>query len=128
MLCPSSRTALLGMDHAGQDFQEGGFPRAIGADQHDALAAFGLEIHAAVNDVLAVGVVDVFEGDDLQAAAPGLRKVEFDGLVARCRGASIFSMRSTCLSLLWAWAALLALARKRSTNSIRWAISRCWFL
>ena len=37
-------------------------------------------------------------------------------------------MRSICLSLLWAWVALVFLARKRSTNSMRRAISRCWCL
>ena len=35
----------------------------------------------------------------------------------RAVGATIFFMRSICFSLLWACEALLALARKRSTNS-----------
>ena len=35
--------ALLRSQNAGEDFQQGGFAGAIGADQHDALAAFGLE-------------------------------------------------------------------------------------
>ena len=39
-------------------------------------------------------------------------------------GASIFSMRSICLSLLCACDALLALARKRSANSWSFWISR----
>ncbi len=32
--------AILGFDEAAEDFQQGGFTGAIGADEHGALAAF----------------------------------------------------------------------------------------
>src|SRR5207249_6770116 len=56
----------------------GGFAGPVGADEHDALAALGLEIHAAIDDVGAVGVVDIFERDDFEPAAPGLGELEIN--------------------------------------------------
>ncbi len=48
------------------------------ADEHDALAALGLEVEVAVDDVVAVGLLDVFQRDDLQAGARRLREAEID--------------------------------------------------
>ena len=70
--------AGLRLEHAGQNLQQGGFARAIRADEHDALAALGLEIHAAIDHVFAVGMVDVLQRDDPQAAALRLGKLEIE--------------------------------------------------
>ena len=40
-----ARAALDGK-HAGEQLEQRGFARAVRADQHDALFAFGFEIHA----------------------------------------------------------------------------------
>ena len=76
--------AGLRREHAGEDLQQGGFARAVRPDQHDALAALGLEVHAAIDHVLAVGVVDVLQLDDLEPAALRLRELEIElAVVAR---------------------------------------------
>src|SRR5205807_3209999 len=46
--------------------------------EHGALAALSLKIHAAIIDVAAVGLVDAFKLDDLEAAALGLGKIEIE--------------------------------------------------
>ena len=68
--------AALGRDDVGEDFEEGRFAGAVGADEDDALAAFAGEVEVLVDDVLAVGLLDVGEGDDLEAGARGLRELE----------------------------------------------------
>ena len=70
-----ARAALDG-DDAGEDFEERGFAGAVGSDEDDALAALGGEVEVFVNDVVAVGLPDVFELDDLEAGARGLRELE----------------------------------------------------
>jgi hypothetical protein len=68
--------AALDVDDTGEDFEERGFAGAVGTDEHDALAALGGEVEVFVNDVVAVGLPDVFELDDLEAGARGLRELE----------------------------------------------------
>ena len=70
--------ALLHGEDVGQDFQERGFARAVGADEDDAFVAFDFQIDAGVHDFLAIGVVDVGEADGALAAALGLREIEAD--------------------------------------------------
>src|ERR1043166_182013 len=67
-----------GREDAGEDFQEGGFAGAVGADEDGALAALGLKGDAAINGVAAVSKVDVLELDDALATAFGLGKVEVE--------------------------------------------------
>jgi len=56
--------ALLRSEDASENFQQSGFASAVWSDEYDALAAFGLEIDAAIDDDVAIGVVNVFEFDD----------------------------------------------------------------
>jgi len=72
-------------------------------------------------------VVDILQLDDPQSAPLRLGELELQ-LALVPLGAAILSMRSICLSLLCACVALVFLARKRLTNSIRRAISRSWCL
>ena len=84
---PSAR-ALLRLKHAAENFQQRGFARAVRADEHDALAAFGLEIDNGRDKrhVARRKPVDVFQRDDLVTAALRLRKGEADlAVVARRR-------------------------------------------
>ena len=70
--------AGAGLDRhdAGQDFQQGGLARTVGADEHDALAAFRGEMQPAVDDLAAIGLGDVRQPHHPQAAAWRLRKAE----------------------------------------------------
>ena len=72
--------AAVDRDDVGEDFEEGGLAGAVGADEHDALAALGGEVEIAVNDVVAVGLLDVLEFDDLEAGARRLGELEVDAL------------------------------------------------
>src|SRR5581483_7045692 len=70
--------ARLNRDDAGENFQEGGLSRAIGADEHNPLAALGGKIQVPVDNVVAVSLPDVIERDDLAAGARRLGKFEID--------------------------------------------------
>ena len=59
----------LDRDDVAEDLEQGGLAGAVGSDEHDALAALGLEVEVAVDDVVAVRLLDVLEGDDLEAGA-----------------------------------------------------------
>ena len=61
-----------------EELEQRRFPRAVRADEHDPLAALGLEVHAPVDDVLTVRVMDVLQLDHAPAAALGLRELEAD--------------------------------------------------
>lgn len=71
-------------ERTSEELEEGGFARAVGTDEDGALAAFGLEVKPAVDGEIAgaigvaVGVKDVFEVDDAQAAADGLGEGELN--------------------------------------------------
>ncbi len=84
----AAHDALAALDgqHAREDFEQRRFARAVGPDEHDALAALGGEVQPLVNRLAArVSLVDVFERDRFQPAARGLREAEFHrrGLVLR---------------------------------------------
>ena len=70
--------AAVDRDDAGEDLEQGGLAGAVGADEHGALAAFAFEIKVLIDDVLAVGLLDVLELHYLQAGARGLREAELD--------------------------------------------------
>ena len=46
---PEIAFAFLKLHHARENFQQRGFARAIGSDQHRAFAAFDREIEPAIN-------------------------------------------------------------------------------
>ncbi len=71
--------AGLGREDSGHDFEHGGFACAVRADEDGALAAFDFDFEVFVNDEIAVGEVDGFEGHDALAAAGRLRKAEVNG-------------------------------------------------
>jgi hypothetical protein len=68
--------AALDGDDAGEDFEKGGFAGAVGADEDEALAALGGEVEIPIHDVIAVGLLDVFQLDDFEAGARRLGKAE----------------------------------------------------
>src|SRR5689334_21870469 len=70
--------AALGCQHAAKYLQQRGFTGPVRADQHDPLAALGLKIEAAIDHVFAIGVMDGFEPDHLQAAALWLGELEIN--------------------------------------------------
>ena len=76
---PEQPLAGTGREHAGQELEQGALARTIGADQNDALIAFGLEVHPAIDGFVAVAEVNILERDHLQPAALGLRKAEAYG-------------------------------------------------
>ena len=67
-----------------EEFEEGGFSCTVGTDENGALTAFGFKIEASVDDEItltfdiAVGVIDIFQGDGAEPAPKGLRKGELD--------------------------------------------------
>ena len=79
-----SFSALDGYGPA-EEFKEGGFSCTVGTDENGALTAFGFKIEASVNDEItlafdiAVGVIDIFQGDGAEPATKGLREGELDG-------------------------------------------------
>jgi hypothetical protein len=123
-----ARAALDG-DDAGEDLEQRGLAGAVGADEHDALAALGLEVEIAIDDVVAVGLLDVLELTTLRPERGGwgnLKLMRADPPSGSSTATSF--RRSICFSFDLAREAIEALAPKRSTNFWRWAISRCWFL
>ena len=53
--------AVLHGQHPREQFQQSRFARAVRADQHDALAAFDLEVHTAIHDEIAIRMIHVFQ-------------------------------------------------------------------
>ncbi len=68
--------AALQRDRLRQQLEQRGFARAVGADQHDPLAPLGFKLHARVNHVWSVGVMNVLQRDDPLAAPLRLRKLD----------------------------------------------------
>src|SRR5207249_9819051 len=50
----------------------------------------GMILHSAINNEVAIGMIDIFKRDHAQAAAHRLREMEFDRLSARDRGRDFF--------------------------------------
>ena len=67
-----------------EEFEEGGFSCTVGTDENGALAAFGFKVEASIDDEItlafdiAVGVIDIFQGDGAEPATKGLREGELD--------------------------------------------------
>src|SRR5438309_4033402 len=75
--------AMLHGQYPAQQLEKSRFPRAVRADQHGALTALGMILQSAINNDVAIGVIDVFKRDHAQAAAHRLRKMKLDRLSAR---------------------------------------------
>lgn len=77
--------SALDGDGPAEELEEGGFSCTVGTDENGALAAFGFKVEASVDDEItlafdiAVGVIDIFQGDGAEPAPKGLRKGELDG-------------------------------------------------
>src|SRR5438477_8612163 len=78
--------AMLHGQDAGEQLEKSRFSRAIRADKHGALTALGTILHCAINNEVAIGMIDIFQRDHTQAAAHRLREMELDRLTARDRG------------------------------------------
>ena len=76
---------MLHRQRAGEQFEKRRFPGAVRADKHRALTAFGLKLQSAINNEVAVGVIDIFQRDHAQTAAPRLREMKLDRFAARDR-------------------------------------------
>ena len=72
--------AALNGNHAAENLEQGGLARAVGADEHDALAALDLQVEVAVDDVVAISLLHVLERHDLEPGARGLREAEIHAL------------------------------------------------
>jgi hypothetical protein len=119
----------LDRDDAGQDLEERRLARAVRPDEHDPLAALRHEVEVPVDDLIAVGLVDVLQLDHLEPERGGLGNLKWMRFRSSWGSSTATaSRRSICFSLDLAREAMEALAPKRSTNFWRWAISRCWFL
>src|SRR5207249_2177106 len=82
--------AMLHGQYSGKQLEKSRFPRAIRADKHGPLTALGMKLHSAINNEVAVGMIDIFKCDHAQAAAHRLREMELDRLSARDRGGDLF--------------------------------------
>ena len=70
--------AGLRLEDFREQLEQRGFAGAVRSDQHDALAALGLEMKSVVNQFFAVAELDFLQRDDALAAALRLRKPEAD--------------------------------------------------
>src|SRR5947209_19735402 len=68
-----------------QQLEKSRFSRAIWPDKHGALTALGMILQSAINNDVAIGVIDILQRDHAQAAAHRLREMELDRLSARDR-------------------------------------------
>src|SRR5438067_10719024 len=75
--------AMLHGQHPGKQPEKSRFARAVGADQHGPLTALGMKLHSAINNEIAIGMIDIFQRDRAQAAAHRLREMELDRLSPR---------------------------------------------
>jgi len=66
----------LDRDDVGENFEEGGFAGAVGADEDDALTSLSGEVEVFVDDVVAVGLLHMLKFDDFQPGTRGLRELE----------------------------------------------------
>ena len=53
--------AMLHGQHPGQQLEKSRFSRAIRADKHGALTALGMILHSAINNEIAIGMIDIFQ-------------------------------------------------------------------
>src|SRR6266404_4891455 len=82
--------ATLYGQYPAQQFEKSRFPRAIRPDKHGALTALGMKLHSAINNQVAIGMIDIFQRDRAQTTADRLREMELDRLSARDRGRDFF--------------------------------------
>src|SRR5712691_3347014 len=82
--------ATLPWQYPAQQLEKSRFSRAVRPDKHGALTALGMELQSAINNEVAIGMIDIFQRDHAQAAAHRLRKMELDRLSARDRGRDFF--------------------------------------
>src|SRR5882724_9316537 len=82
--------AMLHGQHPREQLEKSRFPRAIRPDEHGSLTALGLVFHSAINNEIAIGMIDIFQRDHAQAAAHRLREMELDCLSARDRSRDFF--------------------------------------
>src|SRR4029077_12266104 len=72
--------AMLHGQPACEQLEKRRFSRAIRTDKHGALTALGLILHSAINNDVAISMIDIFQRDHAQAAAHRLREMELDRL------------------------------------------------
>src|SRR5438105_13307858 len=82
--------AMLHGQYPAQQLKKSRFSRAIRADKHGALTALGMKLQSAINNEIAIGMIDIFKRDHAQAAAHRLREMELDRLSVRDRGRDVF--------------------------------------
>src|SRR5438045_6370638 len=80
---------MLHGQHPGEQLENSRFSRAIGADKHGALTALGMKLHSAINNEIAIGMIDIFQRDHAQPTAHRLREMELDRLTARDWGRDV---------------------------------------
>ena len=66
-------------DDAGHDLEQGRLASAVGADQHDAVAAFDGQVQILIDDLFAISLGGLFELDELLVGASGLGEGELEG-------------------------------------------------
>src|SRR5437762_7965816 len=77
---------MLHGQYPAQQLEKSRFARAIGTDKHGALTALGMILYSAINNDVAIRVIDIFQRNHAQAAAHRLGKMELDRFSARDRG------------------------------------------
>src|ERR1051325_2595128 len=58
--------SMLHLQYSGQQFEKSRFSSSIRPDKHRALTALGLKLHSAINNHIAVGMIDVLQRDHTQ--------------------------------------------------------------
>src|SRR5436305_3584133 len=81
---------MLHGQYSCEQLEKSRFSRAIRADKHGALTALGMILHSAINNDVAIGMIDILKRDCAQAAAHRLREMELDRLSPRDRGRDFF--------------------------------------
>src|SRR5439155_9307605 len=89
-IMPEFAHAMLCGQYPGEQLEKSRFPSAIRTDKHGALTALGVKLHSAINNEIAIGMIDIFKRDHAQAAADRLREMKLDRLSARDRGRDLF--------------------------------------
>ena len=110
--------AFLIFHHAGENFDQGGFARAVRPDQHGAFAAFNRQVEARINLRRAIGHVDAFQRDRALAAARRRRNLKPERLARGQRFLDQFHALDL-LELALACDALDGMERNRSANACK---------
>src|SRR2546429_619219 len=76
--------------YASEQLEKSRFSRAIWADKHGALTALGMILQSAINNQVAISMIDIFQLDHAQAAAHRLREMELDRFPPRDRRRDFF--------------------------------------